>query len=72
MSLVSSADTCPSMPFVRGRGHIEMNVVRDGLVGSHLEQARGLVDGGADILRIEAIFDTQNTSTAWALSGHLL
>ena len=34
------------------------NVTYDELVEPYLEQARGLVDGGADVLLVETIFDT--------------
>jgi 5-methyltetrahydrofolate--homocysteine methyltransferase len=40
------------------------NVTYDELVEAYLEQARGLVDGGADILLIETIFDTLNAKAA--------
>ncbi len=40
------------------------NVTFDELVGAYLEQARGLVDGGADLLLIETIFDTLNAKAA--------
>ncbi len=40
------------------------NVTYDGLVETYLEQARGLVDGGADLLIIETIFDTLNARAA--------
>ncbi len=36
----------------------------DDLVSAYLEQARGLVDGGADILLIETVFDTLNCKAA--------
>ena len=36
----------------------------DQLVAAYLEQARGLVDGGCDILLIETIFDTLNAKAA--------
>jgi 5-methyltetrahydrofolate--homocysteine methyltransferase len=36
----------------------------DDLVDAYYEQARGLVDGGADILIIETIFDTLNAKAA--------
>ena len=32
----------------------------DELVEAYEEQARGLIDGGADILMVETIFDTAN------------
>ncbi|HEU4514659.1 MAG TPA: methionine synthase [Nocardioidaceae bacterium] len=40
------------------------NVSFDELVEAYLEQARGLVDGGADLLLIETIFDTLNAKAA--------
>jgi len=40
------------------------NVAYDELVGAYLEQGRGLVDGGADLLIIETIFDTLNAKAA--------
>jgi len=40
------------------------NVTYDELVAAYLEAARGLVDGGADLLVIETIFDTLNAKAA--------
>ena len=40
------------------------NVRYDELVAAYLEQARGLVDGGSDLLLIETIFDTLNAKAA--------
>ena len=40
------------------------NVSFDELVAAYHEQARGLVDGGADVLLIETIFDTLNAKAA--------
>jgi 5-methyltetrahydrofolate--homocysteine methyltransferase len=40
------------------------NVTFDQLVTSYLEQTRGLVDGGADVLLVETIFDTLNCKAA--------
>ena len=40
------------------------NVTFDELVEAYLEQANGLVDGGADLLLIETIFDTLNAKAA--------
>ena len=40
------------------------NVTYDQLVAAYLEQANGLVDGGADILLVETIFDTLNAKAA--------
>ncbi|GAA2105106.1 methionine synthase [Microlunatus panaciterrae] len=42
----------------------ERNVTFDELVTAYLEQANGLVDGGADLLLIETIFDTLNAKAA--------
>ncbi len=40
------------------------NVTFDQLVTAYLEQTRGLVEGGADILLVETIFDTLNCKAA--------
>jgi 5-methyltetrahydrofolate--homocysteine methyltransferase len=40
------------------------NVSFDELVTAYLEQARGLTDGGADLLLIETVFDTLNAKAA--------
>lgn len=40
------------------------NITFDELVGSYSEQVRGLLDGGADILLVETIFDTANAKAA--------
>jgi 5-methyltetrahydrofolate--homocysteine methyltransferase len=40
------------------------NVTFDELVEAYLEQSRGLVDGGADVLLVETIFDTLNAKAA--------
>lgn len=40
------------------------NVTFTELVDAYLEQARGLVDGGVDILLVETIFDTLNAKAA--------
>jgi 5-methyltetrahydrofolate--homocysteine methyltransferase len=40
------------------------NVTFDQLVESYHEQVRGLVDGGADVLLVETIFDTLNCKAA--------
>ena len=36
----------------------------DGLVATYSEQVRGLIDGGADVLLIETVFDTLNCKAA--------
>ncbi|RJF97460.1 methionine synthase [Noviherbaspirillum saxi] len=40
------------------------NITFDQLVTTYLEQTRGLVDGGADVLLVETIFDTLNCKAA--------
>ncbi len=46
-------------------------VTFDQLVDSYHEQIRGLIDGGADILLIETVFDTLNCKTAiYAISEY--
>ena len=43
----------------------------DELVASYAEQVRGLMDGGADILIVETIFDTLNSKAAlYAIAQH--
>ncbi|XP_077407200.1 methionine synthase isoform X4 [Vanacampus margaritifer] len=40
------------------------NITFDELVEAYLEQVRGLLDGGADIILVETIFDTANAKAA--------
>ncbi|MEO5651436.1 MAG: methionine synthase [Marmoricola sp.] len=40
------------------------NISYEGLVTAYVEQAAGLVDGGADLLLVETIFDTLNAKAA--------
>ena len=40
------------------------NITFDQLVASYLEQTRGLVEGGVDVLLVETIFDTLNCKAA--------
>jgi len=40
------------------------NITFDQLVAAYLEQTRGLVEGGADVLLVETIFDTLNCKAA--------
>ena len=40
------------------------NVSYDELVAAYLDQARGLVDGGVDLLLVETVFDTLNAKAA--------
>jgi 5-methyltetrahydrofolate--homocysteine methyltransferase len=48
------------------------NVTFEELVEAYAEQARGLLDGGADVLMIETVFDTLNAKAAlFALTGLL-
>ncbi len=48
------------------------NVTFDELVDTYLEQVVGLVDGGADILMVETIFDTLNAKAALFAIGEFL
>ncbi len=43
----------------------------DDLVDAYMEQARGLIDGGCDILAVETIFDTLNAKAAIFALEHL-
>ncbi|HET9948798.1 MAG TPA: homocysteine S-methyltransferase family protein, partial [Longimicrobiales bacterium] len=48
------------------------SVTFDDLVATYTEQARGLLDGGADVLLVETAFDTLNAKAAlFAISGVL-
>ena len=40
------------------------NITFDGLVAAYADAARGLLDGGADLLLIETVFDTLNAKAA--------
>jgi 5-methyltetrahydrofolate--homocysteine methyltransferase len=48
------------------------NITFDQLVEAYLTQARGLVDGGVDILLVETIFDTLNSKAAFFAIEKLL
>ncbi|MDP1526848.1 MAG: methionine synthase [Rhodocyclaceae bacterium] len=54
--------TCSLSPDVNDPGF--RNVSFDALVADYMEAARGLVEGGADILLVETIFDTLNAKAA--------
>ncbi|MEM1025786.1 MAG: methionine synthase [Myxococcota bacterium] len=54
--------TCSISPDVNNPGF--RNVSFDDLVETYTENVRGLVDGGADILLVETVFDTLNAKAA--------
>lgn len=54
--------TCSISPSVENPAF--RNVTFDELVEAYSEQVRGLLDGGADILLVETIFDTLNAKAA--------
>ena len=54
--------TCSLSPDVNDPGY--RNITFDQLVTDYTEAIRGLVDGGADILLVETIFDTLNAKAA--------
>ncbi|MCX8017731.1 MAG: homocysteine S-methyltransferase family protein, partial [Rhodocyclaceae bacterium] len=54
--------TCSISPDVNDPGY--RNISFDALVADYTEAARGLVEGGADILLIETVFDTLNAKAA--------
>ncbi|KAI8056297.1 methionine synthase [Gilbertella persicaria] len=54
--------TCSISPSVENPAY--RNVTFDELVIAYAEQVRGLLDGGADILLVETIFDTLNAKAA--------
>ncbi|MDX6357415.1 MAG: 5-methyltetrahydrofolate--homocysteine methyltransferase, partial [Nocardioidaceae bacterium] len=61
-SLGPTSKTASISPDVNDPG--ARNVTFDELVEAYLEEARGLVDGGADLLLVETIFDTLNAKAA--------
>jgi len=62
--------TCSLSPDVGDPG--ARNVTFDELAEAYAEQALGLLEGGADILMVETVFDTLNAKAAlFALSGVL-
>ncbi len=54
--------TCSISPDVNDPGF--RNVTFDELVASYMESTRGLIEGGADMILIETIFDTLNAKAA--------
>ncbi|RHZ77386.1 hypothetical protein Glove_180g22 [Diversispora epigaea] len=54
--------TCSISPSVENPAF--RNVTFDELVDAYVEQTKGLLDGGADILLVETIFDTLNAKAA--------
>ncbi|WML90709.1 methionine synthase [Thiothrix lacustris] len=54
--------TCSISPDVNDPGF--RNVTFDALVVAYMESTRGLIEGGADIILIETIFDTLNAKAA--------
>ncbi len=54
--------TCSLSPDVNDPGF--RNVTFDALVDDYYQSARGLVEGGADILLVETVFDTLNAKAA--------
>jgi 5-methyltetrahydrofolate--homocysteine methyltransferase len=61
-ALGPTSRTCSISPDVNDPG--ARNVRYEELVAAYLEQIRGLMDGGADLLLIETIFDTLNAKAA--------
>ena len=54
--------TCSISPSVENPSF--RNVTFDELVEAYTEQLRGLLDGGADLILVETIFDTLNAKAA--------
>ena len=54
--------TCSMSPDVNNPGF--RNISFDEMRDAYTEQARGLIDGGADILMVETVFDTLNAKAA--------
>jgi 5-methyltetrahydrofolate--homocysteine methyltransferase len=62
--------TASISPDVNDPGYRAVNF--DGLVEAYYEQAKGLLDGGADLLLVETIFDTLNAKAALFAIDQLL
>jgi 5-methyltetrahydrofolate--homocysteine methyltransferase len=56
--------TASLSPDVNDPGHREVNF--DGLLAAYREATEGLIDGGADLLMVETVFDTLNCKAALA------
>ena len=61
-SLAPTNRTCSISPDVNNPGH--RNITFDQLVTAYGEEAEALLDGGADILMVETIFDPLNSKAA--------
>ncbi|TXH05599.1 MAG: methionine synthase [Nevskiaceae bacterium] len=61
-SIGPTSRTASISPDVNDPGY--RNISYDELVTAYIEQVRGLIDGGADLLLIETIFDTLNAKAA--------
>ncbi|PRB81467.1 methionine synthase [Pseudomonas sp. MYb185] len=60
--------TCSLSPDVNNPGY--RNITFDALVDNYSEATRGLIEGGADLIMIETIFDTLNAKAAiFAVQG---
>jgi 5-methyltetrahydrofolate--homocysteine methyltransferase len=57
-----TSKTCSISPDVNDPGY--RNITFDALAETYLEATRGLIEGGADIILIETIFDTLNAKAA--------
>ena len=67
-SLGPTSRTCSISPDVSDPAF--RNVTFEGLAAAYRDQARGLLDGGADVLLVETVFDTLNAKAAlFALTG---
>ncbi len=61
-SLGPTSRTCSMSPDVNNPAF--RNITFDALAAAYAEQARGLIDGGVDLLLIETVFDTLNAKAA--------
>ncbi len=69
-TLGPTSKTCSISPDVNNPGF--RNATFESMRSSYFEQARGLIDGGCDILIVETIFDTLNAKAAlFAISEFL-
>jgi 5-methyltetrahydrofolate--homocysteine methyltransferase len=67
-SMGPTSQTCSLSPRVEDPGYRSIDFAT--LAGQYAEQARGLIEGGVDLLMVETIFDTLNAKAAlFGISG---
>ena len=65
LSLLHKASNQTKQKICHFKAHFIIHISAfDELVTAYTEQARGLLDGGCDVLLVETIFDTANSKAA--------